>query len=124
MRIGLQGHASSTLKRYVNEPHLNGPSRMLTIDTRTLRRQFQGLRSWQAHHDTTVRHRFEKYASEGGATSRQCRARIELPFLEKPTTPDRREDLQDDLFVQGLGVGRWERRDDRHAFANLSKRSS
>lgn len=97
---------------------------MLTINTRTLRRQFQGLRSWQAHHDTAVCHRFEKYAGEGGATSRQCRARIELLLLEKTTTPDRREYLQDDLSVQGLRVGRWERRDDRHAFANLSNSSS
>jgi|SRR6266850_193824 len=40
---------------------------MLTTDTRTLRRQFQGLRSWQAHHDTAVRHRLEKYAGEGEA---------------------------------------------------------
>ena len=121
MRIGLQGHASSTLQCWGKEPHMNDQKRMLTTGTRTLRRQLQGFRSRQTHHNTAVRHRLEEYACKSGATSRQCRARIEMSLLEKTTTSDGRENLHDDLPVQPLRVGRWDVRDDRHAFANLSK---
>lgn len=85
---------------------MNDQKRMLTTSTRTLRCQLQGFRSRQTHHNTAVRHRLEEYACESRATSRQCCARIEMSLLEKTTTPDRRENLHDDLLVQPLRIGR------------------
>ena len=71
-------------KKNIYASKLNGS----TTGTRTLRRQLQRLRSGQAHHDTAVGHRLEKYARKGGAAPRQCGGRVKVFLLEETAAPD------------------------------------
>jgi hypothetical protein len=85
----------------------------------TLSCQFKGFRSWETHHNASVRHRLQENTGERRAGSRQSRTSVKIFFVQEATAPDRGEYFEDGGPVNFFAFVMGESADNGHTLANL-----
>lgn len=107
---GLQRHPSGSLHRCRASASPLGAASALT-----LRSELERLGTGQAHHDAAVSHSFQDEGNESRTRASEGRTCVKVLFVEEAAASARSEDGEDQSTREVV----FDRRYDRHAFADL-----